>query len=275
MNGSGKIMKKMHIDRNGGRRCSAVLLLLAAAIACSVKEDRTPCPCYLQVSFTDPEASGPVLLVGLGESPLFREQLRIEDCRPYWSRAVEKGFLTVSACKGIRHSAAEGTQITIPSGEQADSLYSQTVRVDATGEFAEIPLSLHKQFATVFLDLRITTGALRDYRFQVDGNTCGIDLKDHSPLPGPFRYVPSAREGGEYLRFRLPRQADDDLTLVIRHGEADPSLFPLGELIRDTGYSWKAEDLQDIRVTIDLTQGKVLVVTGNWEDGMDLPVVDS
>ena len=268
-------MTKMHIDMDRWRRLSATLLALAAALACSVKEDRTPCPCYLQVSFTDPAAAGPVLLLGLGETPLFREQLRIEDCRPYWSRAVEKGFLTVSACKGLRTSTAEGTQVTVPPGAQSDSLFSQTVQVDATGEFAEIPLSLHKQFATVFLDIRKTAGELQDYRFSVEGNTCGIDLRDHSPLPGPFRYVPVAREGDTLLHFRLPRQADDNLSISIRYGEAAPSVFPLGELIRETGYSWNAEDLEDIYISIDLTRGKVLVVTGDWENGLNLPVVDS
>ncbi len=268
-------MTKMLTDMERRIRFSAALLALAATFACTVKEDRTPCPCYLQVSFTDPEAAGPVLLLGLGETPLFREQLRIEDCRPYWSRAVEKGFLTVSACKGLRTAAAEGTKVKIPPGGQADSLFSQTVQVDATGEFAEIPLSLHKQFSTVFLDIRKTTGELQDYRFSVEGNTCGIDLLDHSPLPGPFRHVPVAREGDALLQFRLPRQADDNLSISIRYGEAVPSVFPLGQLIRDTGYSWKAEDLEDIFISIDLTQGKVLVVTGDWENGMNLPVVDS
>lgn len=261
-------MTKMHIK-------TALLLLLAGTVSCSVKEDRTPCPCYLQISFTDPDASGTVILQGQGAAASFREQLRVEECRPYWSRAVGKGSLMFSACKGIHVSAIEGSRVTIPVGRQADSLYAFFAQVDATGDFAPVPVTLHKQFATVFLDLRKTTGELTDYGFSVTGKTSGTDLQGFAPLPGPFRFEPVAREGEDILSFRIPRQAGDDLSLSIRSGDAEPSLFPLGELIRDTGYRWETEDLQDIYVSIDLTRGKVLVVTGDWENGMNLPVVDT
>lgn len=251
------------------------LLLLAGFVSCSVKEDRTPCPCYLQISFTDPEASGPVILHGQGETVSFQERLRVEECRPYWSKAVGKGTLTISACKGIHASAAEGSRLSIPVGQQADSLYAFFTKVDATGDFAPVPVTLHKQFATVFLDIRKTAGELTDYEFSVTGKTSGTDLQGLSPLPGPFRFNPVAHKGESILSFRVPRQAGDDLSMSIRSGDADPSLFPLGELIRDTGYQWEAEDLQDIYVSIDLTRGKVLVVTGDWENGMNLPVVDT
>ena len=110
---------------------TAFILALAGTFSCSVKEDRTPCPCYLQVSFTDPETAGPVLLQGRGEAVTFREQIRAEDCRPYWSHPVDKGRLTVSACKGILYSAVDGNKVMIPEGRQADSLYSFCAQVDA------------------------------------------------------------------------------------------------------------------------------------------------
>lgn len=264
-------MTKMHTRTS----LAAFLLFVAGAPSCSVKEDRTPCPCYLQVSFTDPEASGPVILLGRGETTSFREQARVEDCRPYWTRPVDKGILDFFACKGIRQASVDGSRVTIPEGGQADSLYAFSAQVDATGEFAPVPVTLHKQFATVFLDIRKTAGELPDYRFSVTGNTCGTNLQDHSPIPGPFYFSPSAREGDAIVFFRLPRQADDSLSLSVRYGDAAPSVFPLGELIRDTGYSWKTEDLQDIYVSIDLTRGKILVVVGDWENGMNLPFVDA
>ena len=53
----------------------ACLALLAAGTACSVKEDRGPCPCFLQVSFTDPDAAGGKGLLGWGGDPLFRNRI--------------------------------------------------------------------------------------------------------------------------------------------------------------------------------------------------------
>ena len=42
----------------------ACLALLAAGTACTVKEDRGPCPCQLQVTFTDPDAAGEAEMLG-------------------------------------------------------------------------------------------------------------------------------------------------------------------------------------------------------------------
>ena len=268
-------MTKMLFETNGGKHLAATLLLVTGLLACSVKEDRTPCPCYLHVSLADTETEGPFTLQCWNGSLLFREELRSENCRPFWSRAVEKGFPTVSACRGIRQSEIMENRVTVPEGRQADSLYTFCTQVDATGEFASVPVSFHKQFATVFLDIRKTAGELTEYRVSVEGNTYGIDLRDNSPLPGRFHFAPVANEGDAILRFRLPRQADEALSISISHEDDGASVFPLGEIIRDTGYNWKSEDLQDIYVSIDLTRGKVHIVTGEWENGMNLPFVNT
>ena len=263
-------MTRMHHNK-----AFAAAFLLSAVLSCSVKEDRIACPCWLQVHFTDPEASGKALLWGWNEVLGFREEVRMEECRPYWSRPVEKGFLTLSAGKGIRTSAVEGRRVTIPPGSQSDSLYASLYPVDATGETAKVDVTFRKQFATVYLDIRKTAGELPDYRFSVEGNTCGIDLQDLSPLPGAFFFEPVPQEGESTVRLRIPRQADNSLTLSIRYGEADPARFRLGEIIQSLGYSWKTEDLQDIYVSIDLTRGEIQVLVGDWENGMNLPRIET
>ena len=60
----------------------ACLALIAAGTACSIKEDRGPCPCYLQVTFTDPDAAGEAQMLGWDDDRLFRDKVRIEECRP-------------------------------------------------------------------------------------------------------------------------------------------------------------------------------------------------
>ena len=42
---------------------ASLAAILAACAACTVKEDRDVCPCSLTVSFSDPDASGPVELL--------------------------------------------------------------------------------------------------------------------------------------------------------------------------------------------------------------------
>ena len=248
--------------------------LVIACSGCTVKEDRGPCPCYLQVSFTDPEEAGAAQLLGWNGSPLFRERVRIEACRPCWSKPVEKGILTVSACKGIDKTVPELHQITIPIHCQADSLYACFEEVDATGDVATARMTLRKQFATVFLDIQKPAETVRSCRFVVEGNTSGFDLLDFSPVPGPFRFLPVPEDGKDIVTFRVPRQADDSLRITIQPGDGLEARFPLGDYIRQLGYSWKTEELQDIYVSIDLVRGLVDIRVAEWEQGAEFPMIE-
>lgn len=252
----------------------ACLAILAACTACSIKEDRGPCPCYLQVSFTDPDATGEAELLGWQDDRLFRERVRIEEARPAWTKPVPKGMLSLSACTGIREAFAEGRHMRIPPGYEADSLYAWAGEVDATGDLAYASVTFRKQFATVFLDIRKSADEVRSCRFLVEGNSCGFDLLDFSPVEGPFRCEPIPREGESIVTFRVPRQGDNSLAVTIRPEESVPARFPLGEYIDRLGYNWKTEELQDIYVAIDLARGLVDVRVADWEEGTTFPLIE-
>ena len=250
------------------------LVLLAAGTACSIKEDRGPCPCYLQVSFTDPNAAGEAELLGWRDDRLFRDRIRIEEARPAWTKPVPKGMLTVSACTGYREAFAEGRHMRIPPGFEADSLYAWAGEVDATGDMAYTSVTFRKQFATVFLDIRKSADIVRACQFQVEGNSCGFDLLDFSPVAGKFRCEPRPLEGESIVTFRVPRQGDNSLAVTIHPEGSTTNRFPLGEYIDRLGYSWKTEELQDIYVAIDLARGLVDVRVADWEEGTTFPLIE-
>ena len=252
----------------------ACLALLTAGTACTVKEDRGPCPCYLQVTFTDPDAAGEAQMLGWDEDRLFRDMVRIEEARPAWTKPVRKGMLVLLACTGMDESFPEGRQMRIPPGSQADSLYAWFEEVDATGDLAYAKVSFRKQFATVFLDIRKPADVVRSCRFDVEGNSCGFDLLDFSPVSGTFRCSPVPRDGEEVVTFRIPRQEDTGLSVTIRPEDAPSARFPLGEYIERLGYNWKTEELQDIYVAIDLVRGLVDVRVADWEEGTVFPLVE-
>ena len=258
---------------------SVCLTLFAAATACTVKEDRGTCPCYLQVTFTDPDAAGEAELLGWENDRVFRDRIRIEDTRPAWTKPVPKGMLTVSACTGIREAFVEDHQMRIPPGSEADSLYAWFGEVDATGDLAYAQVTFRKQFATVFLDIRKSADVVRSCRFLVEGNSCGFDLLDFSPVEGKFRCepVPSTGSGtgdGTIVTFRVPRQGDTGLAVTIHPEGSVPARFPLGEYIDRLGYNWKTEELQDIYVSIDLARGLVDVRVADWEEGTVFPLIE-
>ena len=215
----------------------ACLALLVAGTACSVKEDRGPCPCYLQVSFADPDAAGEAELLGWRDDRLFRERVRIEDARPAWTKPVPKGMLTVS-------------------------------------DLAYASVTFRKQFATVFLDIRKSADIVRTCRFLVEGNSCGFDLLDFSPVGGPFRCEPRPRAEESIVTFRVPRQEDNGLAVTIQPEGSVPARFPLGEYIERLGYNWKTEELQDIYVAIDLARGLIDIRVADWEEGTTFPLIE-
>ena len=162
----------------------------------------------------------------------------------------------------------------IPPGYEADSLYAWAGEVDATGDLAYASVTFRKQFATVFLDIRKSADVVRNCRFLVEGNSCGFDLLDFSPVEGPFRCEPVPREGESIVTFRVPRQGDNSLAVTIRPEESVPARFPLGEYIDRLGYNWKTEELQDIYVAIDLARGLVDVRVADWEEGTTFPLIE-
>ena len=162
----------------------------------------------------------------------------------------------------------------MPVNSQADSLYAFFEEVDATGDYAHANILFHKQFATVFLDILKTEETIRTYRFQVEGNTCGFDALDFSPVTGSFQFAPIPATGETVISFRIPRQADDSLEITIYPENAPAIQFPLGEYIRQLGYNWKAEDLQDIFISLDLAQGLADLRVADWEEGKAFPLVE-
>ena len=253
----------------------APLGLACCLLSCSIKEDRMPCPCYLCVTLNDkaalPEGSS-VGLLGWNDGMVFANEVELDLFNPAWIKAVHKQMMSVSAWRGAREGGVSGHYAMITPGTQCDSLYAYHCDVDATGETVKTDVTFRKQFCTVHLDIMKRASEMKDYRFTVEGNTCGFDLLDFTPVEGAFRYDPVAEEGARIVDFRIPRQTDDSLSLLVWYKDADGSFqlagsFPLGKYIVRTGYDWRDENLQDVYVMIDLILGQVFIIVEGWEDG--------
>lgn len=251
---------------------------LMAGTGCTVKEDREPCPAYLNVSFADRESIVKnVGMLGYNGAEIFRESIDVAKYDPYWVKAVHKGIITVSAYYGVDGASTAGHHVTIPIGNQCDSLYAFHEDVDCTGDMAYADVTLHKQFCTVYMDLnKPLTGqnSIDHYYFLVEGNTCGFDLLNFEAVPGSFRIEPRPEEGERIVTYRIPRQVDDSMTVTVWFRTDDGKMlpeegmkFPIGQYIKKLGYNWSAEDLQDIYVKIDFVAGFVTISVDDWEDG--------
>lgn len=270
----------------------AVMLLLSS---CSVKEDRSVCPCWMTVDLSDvaecrwksPEVQSDAEYQGITKSPESRSNvaenilLRLrgnsdEDAVDYEYQMTEAvradaGTLEYEVPRGsVGVSAVNPVRLDIPVGEQMDSLYGFFKMCHTRCESVKCDVELHKEFCTVSVTLG-DEGYVSPYDIEVWGNVAGVSAWDLMPLDGDFRYVPVPEDG--VYRVRVPRQVDNSLELVMleiadqvgHDGErVIVDRLPLGEYIARSGYDWAAEDLADVSVALDLEKQQVMVTVSDW-----------
>lgn len=249
------------------RHAALLPLVLLALGSCSVREERSDCPCLLTLDFSsvDVEAlarEGADELSWVVRTGDFSLRGRISlDALPA-EHVVEvpreEAELTVLAGdEGLYDPAGS---LLIPEGEECPPLRAFSVPVDATQPELLVPVQLHKRYACLEILLRdlVQDGS----SFVLRGSFCGYGA-DMEPLPGPF-LVPLVPDGSGTCRARVPAQRDGSLSLCIyRFGELD-RVFALGTYILDSGYDWWAEDLEDIRLEIDYVLGAIRFKIDQW-----------
>ena len=239
----------------------ASLLLLPS---CSVKENRTACPCALALELTGLPVR-PVVLGVTGEGYSFTDIVQADTVLVL---PVPKGKLAVSAVGG---ALAEGDgSVRIPEGEEAPPLYLFYADVSTEAEQVVLPVTLRKQFCALELLFKGPSGYGPPFEVAVEGAYGGW-RPDGSPASGPFsrRLLPGS-DGRATLR--LPRQGDDSLLMHIVFADRKVRTFALGSYISASGYDWTAPDLEDLTLHVDISLTSVTISTDLWSHTEDIEV---
>ena len=265
---------EMTMTRNIYNRIAIILTAAMAAASCSVKEDRTPCPCWLDIDITScAEHAREVTLAGWNGTRVFFEKVAVADYPDVYETTVTKGMVTSTAFCGLHESTLEGSRILIPEGKQADQIRAHAALVDCTGESARDKVELCRQYATVYLSMKGEEDVPNPYDIEIVTDICGIDITSLSPVEGSFRFAPQSDGDGVWI-FRLPRLKEE--TPVTARMLLEGSLvdeLPLDSWIRQTGYSWLEKDLKEIYIGVDYAAGKVSVTVQGWEEGESMDII--
>ena len=250
-----------------------MLILFAAGCtlltSCFVKEDRSVCPCWLNVDLTNVDEES-VTVTGWKDGKLFQETM--EEYPDIYETTVPRGEIYVSTI-GPTDDIFSGTTLAIPEGKQADSLYAHSARLNTSFESITDYVTLHKQFATVHLVMQVPDGIdVYPYDLRIIGNTGGWDIRDLSGANGTFQYSPQRIGANEY-EFRVPRQQDSSLKIEMLSAGTKVDEVALGEIIAQSGFDWTAEDLADITLDIRFKESQVLVKISGWDKTIILDVV--
>lgn len=238
------------------------VLVLCFLSSCSVKEDRTQCPCRLHLSCDELLISPELDLTLIAESYLAKETLRFDEREKMLM--VPRCELQVIAMLGGYGAKVYNGLYNIDLGKQADSLYCSSLSCDCNQDNAYAVVGAKKQFATVYLHLMTGAASSPVRRIIVEGEVNGFDISGMSPTKGAFR-CELAPDDFNSCSFRVPRQLDGSLRIIMIDSMGRESQFDAGVRIMESGYDWGKGDLSDILLDVDCVELETGIVINDWK----------
>ena len=232
--------------------------------ACSVKEDRSLCPCVLELEFVGSDTAGVrsvELLVTSAEGYVLSDTIDVIESGNRYSAPVPRTDLHVRAWAGTEGLASEHG-LLIPLGSPCPKVYMHDSDVCTEGEKVNETVFMRKNHCVV--TLKTEGGVKLPSDVIVRGNVAGYDDKG-TPLSGTFEVLLEDRSGNGAYEFVLPRQKDASLIMEVEDGRGGYKAFALGNYIASSGYDWNAPDLDDVVVVLDYALTEVILTISGWE----------
>ncbi|MBO5808286.1 MAG: hypothetical protein J6R15_02935 [Bacteroidales bacterium] len=228
--------------------------------ACSVKEDRSVCPCVLSLDFvsSDNDAEPVGLVIATSDGIIWEDVVEAGRQNGY-QVSVPRADIHVRAWTGAKDMASE-SGITIPVGEECPEVYMHDSDLAAQGERMHETVTLRKNHCILTL---LVEGGGMSSDLRIRGNVAGYDDLGF-PLPGIFSVLLDGIYEGGYKAV-LPRQKDASLMLEIDEGAGSVKAFALGQYMAASGYDWDAPDLDDVTVILDYALTELRLVISGWE----------
>lgn len=256
-------------------RILKILLFLPALTCCSIKENRDDCRAWLSIcsdgNIAD-DFSGRLLfnISGSGKNLIDRSHRNFEQfiSRNAVFEVPRREQICAIAFGGIRKMLVKDSTLTIAMGNACDSLYRLQGSALIPGEEYVLASGITKEFATCSIKL-VSSENSRYIRLK--GNIDGYNLYDGRPHPGVFLVRP-VFDGKSSFTCRIPRQIDGSLELELCRSEDDSLIhsFPIGKTILEMNYDWKANNLKDIKLSIDFVESRISVTVAEWTVSMNV-----
>lgn len=256
----------------------SLIVVIAFSMGCSVKEDRSVCPCVMMLDFSgvDPDRTDSLVMSVLSADGFIHKDTVFSDSfAAVCEVPVPRGGVQVniySAENGQEDFSwmmdGDGASLEIPLGNECPAVNMFSRFVDTGAESVYVPVALGKNYCN--LTIRLLTDGQTDLWLSVEGNICGYS-RNGAPMAGNFSVTPEMDAEG-YCSVRIPRQTDSSLRLVISDEDGILREFAVGEYIVESGYDWSAYDLEDVEIDIDYSKAEVTFVINDWEMTFDINV---
>jgi len=236
--------------------------------SCTVLEDRSDCPCRVEVDFSSSkDIPLPVRLYALSEGRLLGKLSIYDISEPAVMELPRRG-VELLAVTGAEGDVLSG--ILIPHGSECPKVLWWREVLETKEETMHISPRLLKQYCRLTMNLPSAPGL--QYTFEGSVSGYGSDLE---PATGLFSFTPEVEDVPlKSVSVCLPRQKDASLMLhVSRNGHIIRS-FSVGSYMAAYGYDWDSAELSDLTLTLDFASWPLQLSfsTDLEETGHDLSI---
>ena len=245
---------------------AAALTTICPFPGCSVKEDRSGCPCRVCISLED-----------ISERTCLRAGIV-----PYGSVSLVDTVLAVCSDTSmvffVPHCRLTADIISPPValdshgryridyGSPCAPVYMFSSVITASGEYQGRSGRLCKNHSVISMRLLCDTPRCPPpFSASLTGNICGYGPGGEL-LEGPFLCTGEPSGEDDALQAVIPRQKDASLMLEVTDARGVSRRFALGQYINSAGCDWSAEDLEDYDITIDFASTAITAVNDLWTE---------
>lgn len=246
--------------------------MLTVLCSCSVKEDRSLCPCYVDMIVDefvrDGFSSGTVAFSS--DNFDFRENIALAEHVPEgYSLAVPRKPVRAACVCGLDKCRISGNCISVPPGEASDPIMSYRESFLPQGDEHVLYAVPHKQYCRIDFLLENPMEGF-PYVFRVRSDCSGLGVFDLDPVRGNFNAMVYPNTLGEYRTLLLRQSVDAVLLLdvLLPAGGSEWELqytVNLSDALAAASYDWTKEDLDDVSVKVDYARAEVSVEISEWE----------
>ena len=257
---------------NGLAAIVSIASLLAAG--CSIKEDRSFCPCVLNLSFSLSGVRDGTLWFHLVTDGGFTlsDSVGFSGGAAVYEAMVPRGSCSVTAVQGdMGLYAPDAGEIMAPPGGGFPPLWSCSLDFDTRSDMKTVPVTLHKQHCVLSLSFKKVPPGSLPLSFNIAGSSRGVTGAG-VPVAGNLSSAAASPDGISF-RAIIPRQAGGDLMLGVTDGHKVLRTFALGSLLGEWGYDWTLDDLEDVSLEVDYAATTVSLSYPVLEEGTENEVL--
>ena len=251
-------------------KATAIIFLFISLSPGCIIEDRSNCPTYLTLDFSDtPEEVSDIHLFIISEDGrMFKDTIDRSQFTDLYEVSFKRGKTDIATFGNVDRMVYSNGY-SIAEGDDADNLYTCFITSAYRNDLSYEKISVLKN--NIGLHIRVMGYASDSLQIMVTSSSIGYDLHGNI-MDGDFTHRPEAvhtpTDDEAYFEFfsRVTRQKDEALTLTVYAVSGTTVIvLPLFSLLVEAGIDMSDESLEDLYLTVDCALSSLTVSPEGWD----------